>query len=232
MILGWTGITTGRGCTTLPLGGLRGLIPWQTIRISFHGQLIITPNNNPIRFIDPDGRNPIIPVAAAWVKRKLIWEGIKAVAREMLRPAKAPEGWTAPPDMLVPPVTRDVTDVVRVEDLTDPSSVGAERTNDQAPDEIDWENPPANPSELSSDWEDVTHPEKAKNTDNRDFKNKNTGEEITFDKGKEDKPGCEGKDHWHRHNPNSSSKGDKNLDTQGNPVPKGSKKSHIVPKTN
>lgn len=42
-------------------------------------------------------------------------------------------------------------------------------------------------------------------------------------------PGFEGKDHYHQRNPNSTGKGDYYLDIDGNPVPKGSKRSHILP---
>lgn len=42
-------------------------------------------------------------------------------------------------------------------------------------------------------------------------------------------PGFEGKDHYHQRNPNFTGKGDYYLDIDGNPVPKGSKRSHILP---
>lgn len=41
-------------------------------------------------------------------------------------------------------------------------------------------------------------------------------------------PGFEGKDHYHQRNPNSTGKGDYYLDIDGNPVPKGSKRSYIA----
>jgi hypothetical protein len=53
--------------------------------------------------------------------------------------------------------------------------------------------------------------------------------EVEFHKGKPGKPGWEGKDHWHRFNPNKTGKGDAMLDKNGNPVQKNSKPSHIDP---
>jgi hypothetical protein len=52
---------------------------------------------------------------------------------------------------------------------------------------------------------------------------------LRFDKGKEGKPGHEGKDHYHRENPDATGKGDAYLDKFGNPVPRGSDASHLYP---
>ena len=89
---------------------------------------------------------------------------------------------------------------------------------------IDWENaPPSSPDELSDDWEEVS----SLAPNRKEFVNKKTGEEISFDKGQSGKPGWAGKDHWHRKNPNRTGKKDANLDKHGNPTPRGSNKSHI-----
>lgn len=90
---------------------------------------------------------------------------------------------------------------------------------------LDWNHPPNSPESLGEDWEESTSPEN--NSGSRDFTNKKTGEKIRWDPGKKDKPGWEGKDHWHRYNPNSTSKKDLYLDRFGNPVKKGSNASHI-----
>ncbi len=88
---------------------------------------------------------------------------------------------------------------------------------------------PANPDELSKEgWIETTNPTAAK-TGRREFVNPKTGEEISFDKGRPGEPGFRGKDHYHRKNPTSAGKKDSNLDVNGNSVPGGSKRSHIIP---
>jgi RHS repeat-associated protein len=93
--------------------------------------------------------------------------------------------------------------------------------------EIDWENPPASPHELGEEWQDIT--DSRNNSGSRDFKNKDTGEEIRWDPKKPGAPGFEGKNHWHRVNPNGDKKVGRYLDNKGNPVNKGSGPSHLVP---
>jgi RHS repeat-associated protein len=96
---------------------------------------------------------------------------------------------------------------------------------------IEWDvDVPDTPKDLGKDWEETTHPDNKSGS--QDFKNKKTGEEIRFDPGKEGKPGYEGKNHWHRRNPDwdpTKGKKDYYLDKDGNPVNKGSGPSHIVP---
>ena len=188
--------------------------------------------DNPMRFIDPDGRNPVLPIAWAWTKRKLIFSVIKGAVKEVIRTSKAPIGVKIPVKEGLPSVVRDATTVI--DNLVDPVILKNEDESIESSEKtgaIDWtDNPPATPDNLSEEWEDVTDERKRENTDNRDFENKETKEKITFDKGKEGKPGFEGVDHWHRHNPNSTGKKDAYLDAGGTPVPKGSKKSHITPK--
>jgi RHS repeat-associated protein len=94
---------------------------------------------------------------------------------------------------------------------------------------INWANPPASPDDLSSDWEEVTHP-KNNNGENREFRNKDTGEVIRFDKGDPSKGGFQKNDHWHRLNPAWNRKmGNKGryLDRYGNPCDRNSPESHI-----
>ena len=52
---------------------------------------------------------------------------------------------------------------------------------------------------------------------------------IRFDKGKKGAGGYGGKDHYHVLNPKSTGKHDYYLDKNGNPGPKNSKASHIIP---
>lgn len=77
-------------------------------------------------------------------------------------------------------------------------------------------------------YENVSNP-KAAEKGHYQFRDKDTGEIVNFDKGKPGASGHEGFDHYHRVNPNRTSKLDHYLDGQGNPVPKGSDASHIYP---
>ena len=87
---------------------------------------------------------------------------------------------------------------------------------------------PKDPDDLlKRGWIETTHPD-ATGTGHREFENPDTGEKISFDKGRPGQPGFEGRDHYHRLNPNPSSKRESNLDVHGNPVPRGSKRSHII----
>jgi RHS repeat-associated protein len=89
---------------------------------------------------------------------------------------------------------------------------------------------PKDPQDLINEgWKDVTHPDKAANTNMIDLNNPATGQTVEFHPGTSGQPGWEGKDHYHAHNPSSTGKGDLYLDKDGNPVPKGSNASHIPP---
>ncbi len=87
---------------------------------------------------------------------------------------------------------------------------------------------PANPDDLvKGGWIETTNPQAAARG-RREFKNPGTEEEIAFDRGRPGRPGFEGQDHCHRTNPGSTGKRDASLDANGNPVPRGSKRSHIT----
>ena len=88
---------------------------------------------------------------------------------------------------------------------------------------------PNNPHDLlNNGWEDITHPG-AKNSGHLELQEKTTGLKIRFDKGDPNGNGFAQKDHYHILNPNAKSNKDLYLDKDGNPVRKGSKKSHILP---
>ena len=89
---------------------------------------------------------------------------------------------------------------------------------------------PANPDDLLKhpDWKETTHPNAGKNG-HRTFENAETGEKLRHDQGRPGKPGHEGKDHWHRPNPNSINDNDTYLDGNRNPVGKSSDPSHLYP---
>ena len=162
--------------------------------------------NMPIKAIDLDGAEIFFPL-------EMPMEPILTLPRIVPMP---PLQGPMPP--IVGPVPDDIT-------------VGAPK-NDAVPmPPIDWENsPPSSPNDLGSDWDETTHPDN--NSGSRDFKNKNNDETIRYDPGKSGKPGWEGKDHWHRNNPNRNNKLDEYLDKYGNPVARGSDASHIpAPKT-
>jgi hypothetical protein len=90
---------------------------------------------------------------------------------------------------------------------------------------------PKNPEKLlEKGWHETTHPGMKENTDSRTFSDPKTGLNIRFDKGESGETGFRGKDHYHIENPNRTGKQDFYLDKDGNPVPKGSDKSHILPK--
>ncbi len=89
---------------------------------------------------------------------------------------------------------------------------------------------PKNPHSLTQNgWNDVTPREMAQNTTSRMYQDRNSGLKVRFDTGTEGAGGYGGKDHYHVFNPNSTGKHDYYLDINGNPVPKNSKASHIIP---
>jgi len=89
---------------------------------------------------------------------------------------------------------------------------------------------PANPEDLLKrpGWKETTHPEAGKHG-HRTFENKATGEKIRHDSGRPGKSGHEGRDHWHRPNPNQTNDNNAYLDGNKNPVGKGSDPSHLYP---
>ena len=92
------------------------------------------------------------------------------------------------------------------------------------------QNLPGNPSSLtSSGWTEVSHPGAAA-SGTHTYKENDTGLKVTFDQKTPGAPGFKGRDHYHIHNPNANDNSDRYLDKEGNPVAKGSKKSHILPK--
>ncbi len=104
---------------------------------------------------------------------------------------------------------------------------GAENTNQGS--EAGKIELPKNPDDLLNEgWKEVTDPRNTSGS--RDFINPQTGEKVRFDPGKQGDNGWEGKDHYHRVNPDSTGKNDYYLDVNGNPVPRGSNSSHIPPK--
>lgn len=91
-------------------------------------------------------------------------------------------------------------------------------------------NLPKDPDKLiNKGWVDMTRPE-AKKTGQVVLFDPKLNLEIRFDKGRSNSTGFKKMDHYHVHNPNATGNHDMYLDIDGNPVSRGSKKSHIIPK--
>lgn len=89
---------------------------------------------------------------------------------------------------------------------------------------------PANPSGLTSNgWNDISHPFQAM-SGSHTYEEQSTGLRVRFDKGDSGKNGFAGKNHYHILNPNANNSSDMYLSINGDPVSRGSKASHILPK--
>ena len=91
---------------------------------------------------------------------------------------------------------------------------------------------PINPGDLLDFGYSETTPEgMRKNTESREYENERTNDKVRYDPAEEgaSKKSFKGKDHYHRYNPNSTGTGDQYLDKNGDPTPRGSKASHLVP---
>ncbi|MBR1397082.1 MAG: hypothetical protein IJ563_06075 [Selenomonadaceae bacterium] len=84
--------------------------------------------------------------------------------------------------------------------------------------------------EFLKDWIEFVIEAALGRTKSREFFHKLTKLRIRFDPAEKGKPGFEGQNHYHIYNPNMTGKKDRYLDKNGNPVPKGSDASHILPK--
>lgn len=101
-------------------------------------------------------------------------------------------------------------------------------TQDQVKNAIDAL--PKNPNLLiKKGWKNITPPSMSKNTTSKMYRDSKTGLTIRFDKGQKGASGYGSKDHYHVLNPNATGKQDYYLDKNGDPVPKNSKASHIIP---
>lgn len=134
--------------------------------------------------------------------------------------------WSYP----LPKIKTDTATGKKIIAYTDSKTGNIENISDDSIESKDEMVFPKNVEDLLDDgWIEDTNEEMRRKTESREFINPNTGERVRFDPGKEGKSGFEGKDHYHRYNPNTTSKKDLYLDRFGNPVAKGSKKSHILP---
>ena len=87
---------------------------------------------------------------------------------------------------------------------------------------------PKDSSELAGlGWKEITPEGMRTHTTSKMYEK--DGMKIVFDEATPNAEGFGGKNHYHVLNPNSTSKHDYYLDRNGNPVPKNSKQSHIIP---
>ncbi len=131
----------------------------------------------------------------------------------------------------VVPVVGEVADTAKLAKMAD-KAVDAVKVADKVSDAgkaiVKIPKLPKTPTKLKGGgWKETTSAAMKKNTTSRTFKK--DGLTIRFDKGKKGAGGYGGKDHYHILNPKSTGKHDYYLDKYGNPVPKNSKASHIVP---
>lgn len=172
--------------------------------------------NIPIAAVDLDGLEPLLSSGSTLTMPRLIPR--IAVPRLTIPKPYVP----APPGevLLPPPSTASIPSGV---------TVGQPKVEMSQSAPIEWKKiPPSSPEDLGEDWEDVTDPRN--NTGSRDFENKKTGEKVRWDPAKDNPKSpdsWDGKNHWHRYNPNKTGKKDYYLDKDGSPVPKGSEASHI-----
>lgn len=89
--------------------------------------------------------------------------------------------------------------------------------------------PPNSDDLVKNGWEEISHPKQAANGSHT-YQDSTTGLKIRYDEPTSGASGFAGKGHYHILNPNATSNKDMYLDKNGNPVAKGSKASHIMPK--
>ena len=77
-------------------------------------------------------------------------------------------------------------------------------------------------------WKEISHPAQAAHGVHT-YEDPNTGLRVRFDEPQPGAPGFGGQPHYHILNPNATSSKDLYLDKKGNPVPKNSRLSHILP---
>lgn len=178
-------------------------------------------NNNPYKFTDPDGRSIVCNGQSCRIQCPSLAQCGPEFAEytKIVLTMKALDGAAS-----FLKVAQDVSDLLHLNEN------GAESASEGGAD--GEKNPaglPENPDDLINDgYEETSHPEAA-NRGHRTFENPQTGDKVRHDKGKPGEPGHEGKDHYHRYNPNSTSRHDEYLDNAGNPCRRGCDESHLYP---
>lgn len=125
------------------------------------------------------------------------------------------------------PVIGEVGDTAKLARMAD-KAVDAAKVVDKASDIRKTLKLPKTPAKLKNNgWKETTPAAMKKNSVSRTFKK--DGVTIRFDKGVKGAAGFRGKSHYHILNPKATGKHDYYLDIHGNPVPKNSRASHILP---
>ncbi|MGQ0798934.1 MAG: RHS repeat-associated core domain-containing protein [Pseudomarimonas sp.] len=169
-------------------------------------------NNNPYRFVDPDGRETL---------------AIRAMERDF---ESYERGDMSREELDANNAARAGGVVVGAAILAGARSPAAIRALGSMFSRRQSNDLPKNPSNLSKQgYKETSHPAAAQKG-HRTFENAKTGDKLRHDQGKPGRPGHEGRDHYHRENPNATGKQDQYLDKSGNPVPRGSDASHLYPK--
>ena len=82
---------------------------------------------------------------------------------------------------------------------------------------------------LAQGWKEISHPSQVA-AGSHTYEEPSTGLRIRYDEPTPGASGFGGMDHYHILNPNAHNTHDMYLDSNGNPVAKNSKASHILPK--
>jgi RHS repeat-associated protein len=174
--------------------------------------------NNPFRYYDPNGEFvfiiPLVPIIMGTATIAEVLTGAAAIAVASwatYEGAKALETW----------ITRSNTKE-KSDNLPDLQTTMQRKKKGEVDEKLSDD--PLNDPNL----EDISHPE-GKKEGRYKFRDKQTGEIIEYDQAQTEKPGHKAHDHYHRPNPNATGKENYYLDSNGNPVPKGSESSHLYP---
>ena len=184
--------------------------------------------NNPFRYVDPDGRLVFaIPlVALTW--KVLALAVATAVVKYEVDKLMQNRGYSAS--------ARDFNDTTHEMVRGVAGGIGgvaqyilSQSLSMEKKRQVDVRLP-SNPDELldDPDWVEITHPE-AKEKGHRTIENTTTGETLRHDEAKPGENGHKEESHWHRFNPNSTSKFDEYLNSDDLPVPRNSPESHLYP---
>ncbi|MES2345443.1 MAG: RHS repeat-associated core domain-containing protein, partial [Chlamydiota bacterium] len=188
--------------------------------------------NNPFRYTDPNGEHAIVITLLIWGAEAL-FPSLTAMATAAIYATAAAtvsyigykaiefanyyDARSSSYDSSWPPTNSMWGSI---ENLEVPSKVYRKQQID--------ERLPKQPDDLleNPEWEEISH-EDAKEKGHRTFQNAQTGEKLRYDEGKSGEFGNRGESHWHRYNPNSTSRHDEYLDVNNMPAPRNSPESHL-----